>query len=306
MRAAFIGELCSLAQEDLRIVLLTGDLGFSVIEPFADRYPTRFLNVGVAEQNMIGVATGLAKTGLIPYVYSIATFAALRPFEFIRNGPVHHRLPVRIVGVGGGFEYGSAGPSHHALEDIGVLRTQPGLTVVSPADYLQARQAARTFHQVPGPVYFRLGKDERRTVKGLDGRIRPGRLEVVREGRRFVVITTGSTSADAALAVERLASEGLDTGLLVAGCIHPAPVDDLVEYLREAQQALVVENHSIVGGLGSLVCEVVAEAGLSCRVTRHAIQPTIPERGGSERFLNDRAGLSIEGISAAALRCFSA
>src|ERR1700730_9083477 len=101
-----------------------------VMEPFRERFPDRFINVGVAEQNMIGIATGLADAGLLPYAYSIATFAALRPFEFIRNGPVLHHLPVRVVGMGMGFEYGSAGPTHHALEDVAVLRTLPGLTIV--------------------------------------------------------------------------------------------------------------------------------------------------------------------------------
>src|SRR4051812_22287055 len=119
MRAAFLRTLTELAARDERIVLLTGDLGFAAIEPFKDTFPERFFNVGVAEQNMIGIATGLAEAGFLPFAYSIATFAVLRPFEFIRNGPIMHDLPVRIVGVGGGFEYGHAGPTHHALEDVG-------------------------------------------------------------------------------------------------------------------------------------------------------------------------------------------
>src|SRR5262245_52293790 len=126
-----------LAERDPRVLLLTGDLGFRALEPFAARFPGRFFNVGAAEQNMVGLATGLAEAGFVPFVYSIAPFATLRPFEFIRNGPVLHRLPVRVVGTGGGFEYGVAGPTHHALEDVGTLRTQPGLTVLAPADPLQ-------------------------------------------------------------------------------------------------------------------------------------------------------------------------
>src|SRR5882724_5432233 len=120
---------------------MTGDLGHLAMEPFRERFPHRFLNVGVAEQNMIGLATGMAEAGFVTYAYSIATFAALRPFEFMRNGPVLHRLPVRIVGMGMGFEYGHAGPTHHALEDIGALRTLPGLSVIIPADPAQAYTA---------------------------------------------------------------------------------------------------------------------------------------------------------------------
>src|SRR5687767_12381018 len=134
------------------------------MEPFRDRFPDRFINVGVAEQNLIGLATGLAEAGLRPYAYSIATFAALRPFEFIRNGPVLHRLPVRVVGMGMGFEYGPAGPTHHAVEDIAALRTLPALTIVAPADSAQAATAISATASRPGPVYYSLGKDDRLSV----------------------------------------------------------------------------------------------------------------------------------------------
>ena len=138
MRAAFVEALVEIAEGDERVVLMTGDLGFMALEPFSERYPRRFFNVGVAEQNMIGLATGLAESGFIPFVYSIATFASLRGYEFFRNGPIAHGLPVRLVGVGGGFDYGSAGTTHHGLEDVGVMRLQPGLRVVAPADSRQA------------------------------------------------------------------------------------------------------------------------------------------------------------------------
>src|SRR2546422_6362625 len=141
MRGAFIRGLVEIADRDPRVLLVTGDLGFTVIEPFADRYPERFFNAGVSEQNMVGLATGLAEAGRIPFVYSIATFATLRPYEFIRNGPIAHHLPVRIVGIGGGFDYRTQGLTHHALEDIGVLRVQPGITIVAPADATQKASA---------------------------------------------------------------------------------------------------------------------------------------------------------------------
>ena len=127
MRRAFVDALVRLADDDPRVVLLTGDLGFFAIEPFIERFPDRFFNAGVAEQNMVGMATGLAEAGFVPFVYSIATFAALRPYEFIRNGPVLHRLPVRIVGIGAGVDYGHNGITHYAVEDVAVLRPLPGL-----------------------------------------------------------------------------------------------------------------------------------------------------------------------------------
>ena len=127
MRPTFIRTLAEIAGRDDRVMLLTAELGHTVLEEFAARFPKRFFSVGVAEQNMLGLATGLAEAGFIPFVYSIATFATLRPYEFIRNGPILHQLPVRIVGVGGGFEYGTAGATHYAVEDVGILRLQPGI-----------------------------------------------------------------------------------------------------------------------------------------------------------------------------------
>ncbi|NDJ62912.1 MAG: 1-deoxy-D-xylulose-5-phosphate synthase, partial [Chloroflexi bacterium] len=182
MRKTFANTLVELAAQDDRIVLLTGDLGFMVLEPFAEAFPDRFINVGVAEQNMIGLATGMAEAGMIPFVYSIVTFATLRPYEFIRNGPVLHQLPVRVVSVGGGYEYGSGGPTHHGLEDVGVMRVLPGMTVVAPADYQQARAALLATWDSPRPLYYRFGKNDQYAVPGLDGQFALGRAVTVRDG----------------------------------------------------------------------------------------------------------------------------
>ncbi len=166
MRKEFLEELVALAEADERVMLLTGDLGFMVLEDFQKRFPERFVNCGVAEQNMVGVATGLAEAGFVPFVYSIATFSTLRPYEFIRNGPALHNLPVRIVGVGGGFDYGHNGITHFALEDYAVMRTQPAIATVVPADAAQARAALRATAELPGPVYFRVEQARRRAVPG--------------------------------------------------------------------------------------------------------------------------------------------
>jgi transketolase len=157
MRATFVKTLTELAGQDERVVLLTGDLGYTVLESFIEAHPKRFFNAGVAEQNMIGMATGLAEAGFLPFTYSISTFAALRGYEFLRNGAVKHHLPVRVVGIGGGFEYGSAGLSHHGLEDLGAMRLQPGLRVIAPADAAQARAALLATWDGPDPIYYRVG-----------------------------------------------------------------------------------------------------------------------------------------------------
>lgn len=306
MRRAFVETLAKLAADDRRIVLLTADLGFTVVEPFVQRHPDRFFNVGVAEQNMLGIATGLADAGYVPYVYSIATFAALRPYEFIRNGPVHQRLPVRIVGVGGGFDYGSNGPSHHALEDFAVMRAQPGLAVVAPADAAQARAAVVAAHALPGPAYFRLGKDEHTRVDGLDGRFRLGRAETVRTGGDVLLVTTGGIASNAVAAAEALTAHGVDATVLVVACLSPAPLADLAEALERFDTAVTVEAHYVVGGLGSLVCEVAAEHGIPCRVTRCGVRELEPGRSGSEAYLNEVHGLSVEKLVATCLSAVSA
>ena len=253
MRKAFVQTLVEIAEHDPRVVLLTADLGFMVLEPFMEKFPDRFLNAGVAEQNMIGVATGLAEAGYIPFVYSIVTFATLRPFEFIRSGPVHHHLPVRIVGVGGGVEYGTAGPSHHGLEDVGVMRTQPGLTIIAPADPAQARTAIQASWDLPGPVYYRLGKDDKVVIPHLDGRFRLDHVEVIRQGSDVAIVCMGPIATEGYAAAEELSKYGIQASLIVVAPVNPPPIDDLVNTLQTHPVVMTVEAHSITGGLGSLV-----------------------------------------------------
>lgn len=302
MRGAFLRTLVELAGTDPRIVLLTGDLGYMALEPFMERYPDRFVNVGVAEQNMVGIATGMAEAGYVPFVYSIVTFATLRPYEFIRNGPVWHRLPVRIVGVGGGFEYGPQGLSHHGLEDVGVMRVQPGMTVVAPGDHQQMATAVRATWDRPGPVYYRSGKDDKTTVPGLDGRFRLGRAETVHEGRDVVLVAMGSVAAEAAAAARRLGERGVGAHVLVVASVQPPPTDDLAAAFGAVPLALTMEAHYANGGLGSLAAEVIAERRLGCRLVRCAVGEQPDARVGSQAYLHRRYGLSADAITARVLR----
>lgn len=300
MRQAFARTLCRIAETDRRVMLLTADLGFMVLEEFADSYPDRFFNVGVAEANMIGLATGLASCGYIPFVYSIATFASMRGYEQIRNGPVFHNLPVRIVGVGGGFEYGHGGFTHHALEDLGISRIQPGLTVIAPADHLQATAALTESYTLPGPVYYRFGKRDDYVLPALEGRFRLGRVETVTYGNDLLIVTVGSISSEALAAAERLVALGIDATVAVVSSLRPAPVDDLKELLSRFPVALTVEEHYVDGGLGSLVCETVAESGAACRIIRCGVRE-MPGTCGGGSYLRDLSGLSADGIATTAL-----
>ncbi|MGE0708641.1 MAG: transketolase family protein [Planctomycetota bacterium] len=300
MRRPFLAALVELARQDPRVALLVADLGYTVVEPFAEAFPARFFNVGVAEQNLIGVATGLAEAGFIPFCYSIATFAALRPYEFIRNGPALHGLPVRIVGAGGGLEYGPAGATHHALEDVGVLRTLPGLRVLAPADSPQAVAALRASWDLPGPTYYRLGKDDQALLPGLEGRFRLDQVECVREGADLALLALGAIASETLRAADRLAREGISARVVVVPQLAPAPDAALREVLGDVPLALTHEAHVPAGGLGSLVAEVIAEAGLQCRLVRCAARPLATPQTGSRDFLRRAHGISAEDVAARA------
>ncbi len=286
-----------LAKKDKRILLLTADLGYTVLEPFKDAFPDRFFNMGVAEQNMVGVATGLAEAGFIPFVYSIACFAALRPYEFIRNGPIQHRLPVRIVGIGEGYDYGSEGLTHYSLEDVGVMRLQPGITVIAPADYTQAQSALSASWNLPGPVYYRLGKSEKNIIHDLKGRFAIGRAELIRQGQDCVFISMGSITYDVVRAAENLEQRGVQCAVVVISSFNPSPVKDIAEILEKYPLAITVEAHYSVGGLGSFVSEVIAERGIPCKLLRCGVQSMPTGVIGSDRYLQAAQGISPEALT---------
>jgi transketolase len=300
MRKAFIHALAELADADPRVLLLTGDLGFMAVEPFAERHPDRFVNVGVAEQNMVGMATGLAEAGYVPFVYSIATFAALRSYEFIRNGPVLHDLPVRIVGVGPGLDYGPNGITHWALEDVAVLRPLPGLAVIAPADDPQTMSAVAATRDLAGPAYLRLARMGP-AIAGLDGRFALGRAHVLGDGPDIALVALGNMASTAVAARELLAGSGVDARVVIVSCVRPAPTHDLVQALAGVPLAISVESHYIDGGVGSLTAEVVAENGLSTRLIRAGIRRSPAGETGSAEFLLERHGLSAEALAQTAL-----
>jgi transketolase len=271
------------------------------LEPFAERFPGSFFNIGVSEQNMVGMATGMAEAGFIPFIYSINPFAVLRPYEFIRNGPIYHQLPVRIVGMGGGLEYSHQGITHYGLEDIGMMRIQPGLTIIAPADAAQASNAIRATINLPGPVFYRLGKDDKMVVPGLEGRFELGRLQVIHEGHDLLFISMGAITSEVVIASELLSEKGIACTLAVVASLNPPPIDDLVSLLKRFNIAITVEAHYITGGIGSLISEVIAEHALICRVIRCGIRKKPSGITGSQSYLQDLHGLSAKGLVKTAL-----
>jgi transketolase len=305
MRREFVTALVREAYRDERIVLLTGDLGFAVLEPFAETFPDRFFNVGAAEQNMVGIATGLAEAGFTPYVYSISTFASMRPYEFIRNGPVLHELPVRVVGTGEGLDYGSNGMTHYALEDVALMRAQPGMAVITPGASGQLAAAVSAIQELSGPAYLRLSK-QTVTIPALDGRFAHGRAYQLSDGDDVAIVALGGMSEYALEASGQLAESGIAASVLVVSSVAPAPVDDLVALLGRVPVALTVEAHYVTGGLGSLVAETIAEHGIGCRLIRAGVRELPVGPTGSREFMYGELGLTPARLASTAAMAVAA
>lgn len=301
MRNAFISEVIRLALEDDRVFLVTGDLGYSVLEPFRDQFPERFLNVGVAEQNMIGVATGLAREGYTVFTYSIGNFATLRCLEQIRYDVAYHQANVKIVAVGGGYAYGSQGVSHHLTEDYGVLGSIPNLTLCSPADALEARLTARYCVESNGPTYVRLNKAGERDVHDRDitGDFQKGRFINVRDGEETLVLVTGSIARRALDEMERYQ---LPWALWTSPFIGTYSSQDVETICSRFQVVICLEENQRRNGFGAsfLEClndEQAVNPGLQVpQVIRVAIPNIFQGRAGSQDHLRDNAGLTLRDI----------
>jgi len=299
VRTAFVETLLELALEDERVLLITADLGWGVVEDFARTFPKRFLNVGVAEANMLGVATGLAQAGYVPFAYSIATFSSMRCYEQLRNGPVLHGLPVRVVGIGGGFAYGHAGPTHYGMEDLAITRTQPGMTVLAPADPAQTRSVVRATRQIAGPAYLRIGKGGNPEIPGLEGRFAFGRPELVRTGRDVLLLACGTIAYEATKAAELLTGDGIDAALALMAHLPFGGAEALKDLLGRFRCVTTVEEGFATGGLGSLVAETIAEGNLPCRLKIQAVTQPLVGSFGSEGYMRARCGLDAPGIARA-------
>ena len=303
MRTAFLNELYELAKQDPRVVFITGDLGFSVVEKFMQELPKQFVNAGVAEQNMTGMAAGMAMSGKIVFTYSIANFPTLRCLEQIRNDLCYHEANVKIVSVGGGFAYGSLGATHHATEDLGVMRMLPGMTVIAPGDPMEARCATRAVIEHVGPCYLRLGKaGEPEVHKGkIDYKI--GKAVRFREGGDLTLISTGSFLQTAAKVAEALARQGIEARVLSMHTLKPLDTESVLTAARETGALFTLEEHSIIGGLGSAVAEVLAENENSHRIFRRiGLPPVFSPHIGTQEYMLKQHGLDPQSIVESVLK----
>jgi transketolase len=305
MRTAFIERLCELAEEDERIWLVCGDLGYSVLEAFSDRFPKRYLNAGVAEQNMTGIAAGLALTGKTVFTYSIANFPVMRCLEQIRNDVCYHNLNVKIVSVGGGLAYGSHGYTHHGVEDIAVMSVMPNMTVIAPGDPIEARAATTALVETPGPAYLRLGKAGEPLLH--QGRInfRLGSALQIQDGREITLISTGGMLETAIKVAKRLGVEGRSVRLLSMPTLVPLDVEAIRRAVTETGGILTVEEHG-VGGLGTMTAEIIAgmRTGIPFFPVRLASTPV--KVAGSQMHLREAQGLGVDNICAVAVKLMGA
>lgn len=300
MRTAFLKTLEELAAEDGRINFLTGDLGFTVVEPFVKRFPKQFVNVGVAEQNMTGLAAGMALSGKVVFTYSIANFPTLRCLEQIRNDACYHKANVKVVSVGGGLAYGALGSSHQATEDLAVMRALPGMTVVAPGDPVETAHATRAVAAHDGPCYLRLGKAGEPVVHEGPIDFRLGRALTVREGSDLTVISIGGMLKPCADAVAVLAKEGVKVRLLSMHTLKPFDAEAVLKAAAETGGILTVEEHSSVGGLGSAAAEVLARSDLRTRFRSISLPDGFCREIGSHEHLRRFNGLTAEDIAKAA------
>lgn len=292
MRNTFIEELVTLARKHPHLALIVGDLGYSVIEPFADEFPDRFINAGVAEQNMTGLAAGMASEGYHVFTYSIANFPTFRCAEQIRNDVAYHNLPVTVVAVGGGLAYGALGYSHHAVQDYALMRIMPNMLIAAPGDPMEVRSSMRYLVANPGPSYLRLGKVGEPNLHDKLPDVAPGRWLRIKDGDAGrVLLSTGSALE---IALKRAVSTNyMDYAVYSMPLWSMASKHTQVEMLQARTEIVTIEDHIYDGGFGSWMLEAKAlTRNVSCKLQPIALDPIVCGTVGSQETLNKLGGLS--------------
>jgi transketolase len=298
MRKMCLEMVYRLAKTDPRIVFIGSDLGVGTLKQFKAEMPDRFFMEGVSEANIIGMAAGLALEGKIVYVNTIATFLTRRCFEQIALDLCLHNVKVRLIGNGGGLVYAPLGPTHEAIEDIAILRALPRMTILAPADAEEMKRLMPLTVDHPGPVYIRVAKGGDPIVTNPDLPIRIGKAVLMRSGRDALVVTTGITLRLALEAANALSSQGIKIAVLHVPTIKPLDREAILDCCGRIPVAVTVEEHSIVGGLGSAVAEVIAEAKWDSprRLCRLGIPDVFPDKYGSQASLMEYYGITTEAI----------
>ena len=297
MRDSFVAVLTELASQHPELMLLTGDLGFGVLNSYAAGFPRQFLNAGVAEQNMSGLAAGLALEGHCVFTYSIGNFPTLRCLEQIRNDICYHGANVKIVCIGGGMSYGPVGFSHHATEDLSILRSLPGMLVLSPSDLWEAAEATRYLVTHRGPAYLRLDKSAAPVDLRFGESFRPGTIRTVREGSDVTLAATGGILEEALLAADTLSEQGIFCRVLSVHTIKPLDTETLAAAASETGGIISIEEHAVDGGLGGAIDESLMEAGVFPGFfVRMGLRNTFSSVIGSQKYLRTVYSLDAASI----------
>ena len=302
MRNAFAQEIYRLAEIDSKVVLLSGDIGNRMFDKFKAAFPERFYNCGVAEANMISMAAGLAMTGMRPYVYTIASFLVYRPFEQIRVDIGYHQLPVVLIGVGGGLSYASNGPTHHAVEDIAAVRSIPEINIVSPGDANEVKAVMRSIHASEHPTYLRIGKKNEPLV--FDDIRHPCTLGAAvkfseNQKQRVSILTHGNILSAAKEVFETLNGESISAGLVHFPFLRPFDYDQLKQVCEDSDTVISLEEHSVTGGLGTIVAEWIAEhpeATKGTRLLRLGTEDKFLKRTTNQKDAREHLGLDVPSI----------
>lgn len=298
MRDAFVRTLEKLCQSDGDIFLLTADLGFKLFDSFREKYPERFLNMGIAETNMIGVAAGLSLSGKKVYCYSMIPFLIMRCFEHIRIDICYHNLDVRLVGVGGGLVYGLEGVTHHATEDITIMRSLPNMTVVAPGDPYEVSACIEASASYKGPMYIRLGRSGEPQVYSEIPNLEIGKgIILFNKGNDICLLATGTMLYKAKIASELLLKNGFGVTLISLHTIKPLDETLIKDCAKKYRSIFTIEEHSIIGGLGSAVGEILSEIRYHGPFKRIGLPDEFNHYVGRTEYLHQKYGLTPEDIA---------
>lgn len=297
MRDTFVRTLIDVAKKDKDIELITGDLGFGVLKPYWEALPDQFVNAGIAEQNMTTVAAGMALEGKTVFTYSIGNFSTIRCLEQIRNDCAYHNANVKIVCVGGGFVYGSLGMSHHATEDIALLRALPNVVVMAPGDAMEAECATKAIAEYPGTCYLRLGRGGEKRIHDRIDNFEIGKAIKVYEGERIALLSTGAIFDEVQGAYESLVEKGYRPIVYTFPTIKPLDRDVVEQLVSTCDVIAACEEHNIIGGFGGAVAEVMAECSAKkARLIRIGLNDQYSTIVGDQKYLRDCYGMSAKKI----------
>ncbi|MBI4586607.1 MAG: transketolase [Planctomycetes bacterium] len=304
MRAAVLDCIYELAKTDDRILFMGSDLGKGTLDQFKREMPERFFMEGISEAHLIGMAAGLAFEGRIPYVNTIATFLTRRCFEQIAVDLCLHSASVRLIGNGGGLVYAPLGPTHQAIEDLAILRALPNMTIVAPADANEMRRLMPATVDHPGPIYIRVAKGSDPLVTPEGGPFEIGKAFLMRTGEEALVLTTGITLKIALEAASALENQGIGIAILHVPTLKPLDREAILAKAEEVPIVIAFEEHSIVGGLGSAIAEIIAEANFrpSKKFARLGIPDVFPDQYGSQESLMGRFGLTVDRLISTILK----